>query len=316
MARRYKKVDGGHGHHGGAWKVAYADFVTAMMALFMVLWLLATTDSASRKEISNYFRSGILPEGDMAMNHAAQIKPSVIEEASTPPPSEQESSMMSEKQNAAKQISDKLGRLAALDDEMASVIKNVKIKITPEGVLIETVDEGDNLLFDVSSSKLNEPLQRFLKALAPMIVKVGHPVEINGHTDARQFASGSKLNNWDLSYQRAASARQILEQNGVPSSQVTGVFARASSQLYDPANPLAAHNRRLSFLLRINGTDDKVQRVDQIGTSDTQEPVTAPEPPKADAPKTDAQEPAAKEPAATPSDAKPGAKPADAHAHK
>ena len=86
MARRIKKVVGGHGHHGGAWKVAYADFVTAMMALFMVMWLLASTDAKSRREISNYFRTGILPEGDLAMNHAAQLKPSVIEEASMPPP--------------------------------------------------------------------------------------------------------------------------------------------------------------------------------------------------------------------------------------
>jgi len=84
--RVVKKVDGGHGHHGGAWKVAYADFVTAMMALFMVLWLLASSDSNAKKEIANYFRTGILPDGSMAMNHAAQITPSVIEAAPAPPP--------------------------------------------------------------------------------------------------------------------------------------------------------------------------------------------------------------------------------------
>ena len=79
MARRFKKVEASHAHHGGAWKVEYADFVTAMMALFMVMWLLASTDAASRKEISQYFRTGILPEGDLSMNHAAQVTPSVIE---------------------------------------------------------------------------------------------------------------------------------------------------------------------------------------------------------------------------------------------
>ena len=264
MARRYKKVDGGHGHHGGAWKVAYADFVTAMMALFMVLWLLASTDAASRKEISNYFRTGILPEGDLAMNHAAQIKPSVVEESGTPPPSEEEASF-DNKAEAAKQISDKLGRLAALDEGLAAVIRNVKIKITPEGVLVETVDEGDNLLFDLSSAKLGQELQRFLKAFAPMVVKLGRPVEINGHTDARAFPKGSKVNNWDLSYQRASAAREIFEQNGVPRTQIVGLFARGSSQLYDPKNPLASQNRRLSFLLRITGGDDKTMKVDQIG---------------------------------------------------
>jgi len=264
MARRYKKVEAAHGHHGGAWKVAYADFVTAMMALFMVLWLLASTDAASRKEISNYFRTGILPEGDLAMNHAAQIKPSVIEESGTPPPSDEEASF-DNKAEAAKQISDKLGRLAALDDELASVIRNVKIKITPEGVLVETVDEGDNLLFDVSSARLGQPLQRFLKAFAPILVKLGRPIEINGHTDARTFSKGSKLNNWDLSYQRAAAAREIFEQEGVPKQQIVGLFARGASQLYVPSDPLASQNRRLSFLLRIAGSKDKAMRVDEIG---------------------------------------------------
>src|ERR1041384_519048 len=86
MARKIKKVDGGHGHHGGAWKVAYADFVTAMMALFMVMWLLASTDQATRQEISNYFRTGILPDGDMSMNRAAQLTPSVIQASPTPAP--------------------------------------------------------------------------------------------------------------------------------------------------------------------------------------------------------------------------------------
>ncbi|MFN0251433.1 MAG: flagellar motor protein MotB [Kofleriaceae bacterium] len=263
MARRYKKVDGGHGHHGGAWKVAYADFVTAMMALFMVLWLLASTDAASRKEISTYFRTGILPEGDMAMNHAAQIKPSVIEESGMPPPTEEQATF-DNKAEAAKQISDRLGRLAALDAELASVIRNVKIKITPDGVLVETVDEGDNMLFDLSSSKLSVPLQRFLEAFAPMIVKLGRPVEINGHTDQRAFSKGSKLNNWDLSYQRAAKAREIFENHGVPKEQIVGLFARGSSQLYDPKNPLAPQNRRLSFLLRISGGVDRTARVEEL----------------------------------------------------
>jgi chemotaxis protein MotB len=307
MARRYKKVEGGHGHHGGAWKVAYADFVTAMMALFMVLWLLASTDAASRKEISNYFRTGILPEGDLAMNHAAQIKPSVIEESGTPPPTEEQASF-DNKADAAKQISDKLGRLAALDDELASVIKNVKIKITPEGVLVETVDEGDNLLFDLSSSKLSKPLQRFLEAFAPMIVKLGRPVEINGHTDARAFSKGSKLNNWDLSYQRADKAREIFEQQGVPKGQIVGLFARGSSQLYDPKNPLAPQNRRLSFLLRIAGGIEKTTRVQELSDANgATEPVVDISQPIAPKPE-DAND-------AKPADARPAdivpAKPAD-----
>lgn len=258
MARRYKKVDGGHGHHGGAWKVAYADFVTAMMALFMVLWLLASTDSKSRQEISQYFRTGILPEGDLSMSHAAQIKPSVIEESSTPPPPDEQKTLASE--DAAKQISEKLRRLAAIDDELAQVIKNVHVQVTPDGVLIDTVDEGEGLLFDLASAKLNDPLQKFLRALAPALANVDRPIEINGHTDARPFATGSRLSNWDLSYARAAVAREILESSGVRPQQVVGVFARGASQLYKPDEPLASQNRRLSILIKIAKTGDSGKR--------------------------------------------------------
>ncbi len=244
--RVIKKVDGGHGHHGGAWKVAYADFVTAMMALFMVMWLLASTDAASRKEISEYFRTGILPTGDLAMNKAAQVTPSVIEEAPTPPPPGQESM-----DTITHELKDSLARLAAVDAELADVIRNVHVEITADGVLIEAVDDGKGLLFDVSSAKLKEPLERFLRALGPMLAATKAPLEINGHTDARPFAAGATMSNWDLSYQRAAKAREVFEGAGVPATQISGVFARGSSQLYVKTDPMAPQNRRLSILIRV-----------------------------------------------------------------
>ena len=250
MGRRFKKVDGGHGHHGGAWKVAYADFVTAMMALFMVLWLLASTDQSSRKEISQYFRTGILPDGDLSMNRAAQIKPSVIEVSSVPTPAS-ETTLDDKVRAAAADVKVKLIKMATLDSELAKVIKNVKVTTTPDGVLIETVDQGDGLLFDTASAKLTEPLERFLRAMAPVLVATGKSLEINGHTDARPFANGSRLSNWDLSYQRAEAAREIFEASGVPDGQIEGVFARGSSQLYVPGDPLASQNRRLSIKVKI-----------------------------------------------------------------
>jgi chemotaxis protein MotB len=243
--RVIKKIDGGHGHHGGAWKVAYADFVTAMMALFMVLWLLASTDSQSRKEISQYFRTGILPDGDMSMKTAGQVTPSVIEAAPSPPPPGQESI-----DNSVVEVKRGLERMAEVDQELAEVIRNVHVQVTPEGLLIEAVDEdGKSLMFDSSSDKLKGPLQRFLKALAPVVSNLGKPVEINGHTDARPYAAGAGKSNWDLSYERASAARQILEEAGVEPSQIAGVLGRGSSHPYNPGNPLAAENRRLSILI-------------------------------------------------------------------
>ncbi|TMQ08739.1 MAG: hypothetical protein E6J90_32780 [Deltaproteobacteria bacterium] len=254
MARRFKKVDGGHGHHGGAWKVAYADFVTAMMALFMVMWLLASTDQQSRKEISNYFRTGLLPDGDLSMNRAAQITPSVIQ--TSPSPAQTSEEALDERAEAARELVNRLNRLASVDGELARVMRNVHVEVIQDGILIEAVDEDRGLLFDLASARLNEPLERFLRALGPALGVLDRPIEINGHTDARPFVQGARLSNWDLSYQRAEAAREILEAAGVAPRQITGVFARGASQLYIPSDPLAPQNRRLSILVKIARTGD------------------------------------------------------------
>jgi chemotaxis protein MotB len=276
MARKFKKVEGGHGHHGGAWKVAYADFVTAMMALFMVLWLLASTDQKSRKEISNYFRTGIVQVVEQPSDGSPQTTAVFIGATIAPPPmatpsrgdqskgeegkgdtgKDAKGGARDEREKAAEDLVGRLDRLAALDPELAAVMQNVHVSVAPEGVVIEAVDEDGGLLFDVSSSRLNEPLERFLRALAPAISALDRTIEINGHTDARPFPTGARISNWDLSYQRAAAARDILEASGVASRLVVGVFARGSSQLYLPNEPYAPQNRRLSILVKIAKNGD------------------------------------------------------------
>jgi chemotaxis protein MotB len=269
MARRIKKVEAGHGHHGGAWKVAYADFVTAMMALFMVLWLLASTDQKSRQEISNYFRTGIVQVVELPSDGSPQTTavfiggmiapptPTTVGPAKSGDASKGDTGTdggkggQDERQKAAEDLVGRLDRLAALDPELAAVMRNVHVSVAPEGVVIEAVDEDRGLLFDVSSSRLNEPLERFLRALAPALSALDRTLEINGHTDARPYATGARVSNWDLSYQRAAAAREILEASGVASRLIVGVFARGSSQLYLPNEPFAPQNRRLSILVKI-----------------------------------------------------------------
>jgi chemotaxis protein MotB len=288
MARRIKKVEGGHGHHGGAWKVAYADFVTAMMALFMVLWLLASTDQKSRQEISNYFRTGMLPEVELPSDGQPQStsvfsgglippppppprigKPTAQDDKETTPGDKvgqgentgdgdqqkgDRGDGVDERVKAAAELEGRLNRLAALDPELAEVMHNVRVEVAPEGILIEAVDGAQGLLFDVASARLNEPLERFLRVLGPAISTLDRPIEIQGHTDARPFVAGARISNWDLSYQRAAAAREILEASGVASTQVSGVFARGASEPYIPKDPYAPQNRRLSILVKIAKT--------------------------------------------------------------
>ncbi|MFT3694163.1 MAG: flagellar motor protein MotB [Kofleriaceae bacterium] len=245
--RKVIKKGDGHGHHGGAWKVAYADFVTAMMALFMVLWLLASSDAQTRKEIANYFRTGIMPEGDLSMNRAAQITPSVVEAAPQPPPPGQESIT----NDTVDKLRSEMIRLGQIDAAMAEVLKGVHVEITKDGVLIEIVDEGKDLLFDTSSSKLKGPLTQFLKDMGPILDKTGAAIEINGHTDAAPFGRGSKISNWDLSYQRASASREILVAAGLDDKKIAGVFARGSSQPYVKTDPYAPQNRRISILVKV-----------------------------------------------------------------
>jgi len=267
--RVVKKVDGGHGHHGGAWKVAYADFVTAMMALFMVLWLLASSDAQTRKEIANYFRTGIMPEGSLSMNRAAQITPSVIEAAPQPAPAGQTS--LSE--DAASTLKNEMVRLGQIDATLAQVLKGVHVEVTPDGVLIEIVDEGNNLLFDTASSKLKEPLVLFLKSMGPILADTDAPIEINGHTDAAPFVKGAKISNWDLSYQRASASHDILVANGLEDRSVSGVFARGSSNPYVKADPYASQNRRISILVKIAKTGGPKKL--EVKTADPADPASA-----------------------------------------
>ena len=244
--RRVIKKVAGHGHHGGAWKIAYADFVTAMMALFMVLWLLASTDQKSRDEISRYFRTGILPDGELAMSGGAQHIPSIIERAPVPPPPGQRSI-----EDQAQTLRDAIQRVAANHVDIANITERIRVVATEDGALIEIVDEeNDQLLFDTASSKLKAPLVEFLTALAPVLAQQPQPLELQGHSDARPFVNGARKTNWELSYERAAAARRILEGGGVSTEQIVGVIGRGSAVPLDPDHPLAARNRRLSILLR------------------------------------------------------------------
>jgi chemotaxis protein MotB len=245
------KKKGGHGgHHGGAWKVAYADFVTAMMALFMVLWLVSQTDQVERKVISHYFRTGVFPEGGVSLIEMGEgiqdgttglIDPGRIIEAKVE---------QSNLQKTAQSIEKAVLEQTALE----SAKKSIKIRTIDRGLLIEILDGGDDMFFDLSSSKLKPKLISLLQAMAPALAGITNPLEIHGHTDARPFPKGSGKDNWDLSFERASAARAVLEQAGVPETKFHGVFAHGATDLYVPKEPEAPTNRRIAILaLRMVG---------------------------------------------------------------
>jgi chemotaxis protein MotB len=239
-----KKVVKGHAaHHGGAWKVAYADFVTAMMALFIVLWLLSQSDQSAREKISQYFRTGVLSGSTSVLNGGTGVEDKGYLDV-TGQNGENEEDKLKE---AAKNISEALKALKASDADLAKLTDQIKVTVTDFGLLIQIMDGGDDLIFDVSSSDLKPALTKLLQKLGPMLAKLDNQLQVHGHTDARPFPASSVRSNWGLSFERADRARGVLEKSGVRAGQITGVFAHASNAplVKDVKNP---QNRRLAIM--------------------------------------------------------------------
>jgi chemotaxis protein MotB len=267
-----KKKVKGHGAHGAAWKVAYADFVTAMMALFMVLWLLSQTDQEVRKTLSEYFRTGVFAGAPSLLDGGSGLgDKGFIDTTADPRPIE---SLSMEKN--AQHVRNELTRIIKHDPTLAKIEHTVRVKATPSGVLIEFIDNNEDLLFDLNSSLLKPGLVRTLAALAPVLVGTAYRVRIQGHTDARPFPTDSTRNNWVLSFERADQARVALVGASFPEGDIIGVFAHGSSAPLDTSDPKAASNRRLSILAVPKELDDNAKP--KKGSTVTPETLTQPSP--------------------------------------
>jgi chemotaxis protein MotB len=241
-----KKGKGHAAHHGGAWKVAYADFVTAMMAFFMVMWLLAQTDQSTRQQLSEYFRTGVFSGAPSVLNGGSGIQNKAYFDVVG------QSSIQPEQANferVAAAVRAAMQRQLSEDARLQALAKQLKVSVTEEGLLIQILDgSGDDLLFDRSSADLKPRLTELLATIAPILGRLDNKIQIHGHTDAKPFPTGSNRSNWALSFERADSARLVLEKSGLKKGQVGGVFAHGSSALYNAKDPFAPENRRLAIL--------------------------------------------------------------------
>jgi chemotaxis protein MotB len=241
-----KKSKGHAAHHGGAWKVAYADFVTAMMAFFMVMWLLAQTDQQTKQQLSEYFRTGVFSGAPSVLNGGSGIQNKayfdVVGQSSIQPESQAF-------ERVAAAVRAAMQRSMSEDPALKKLAQQIKVSVTEEGLLIQILDgSGDDLLFDRSSSELKPRLDQLLAAIAPILGRLDNKIQVHGHTDAKPFPTGSNRSNWQLSFERADAARLVLEKNGLRKGQVGGVFAHGSSALYNAKDEFAPENRRLAIL--------------------------------------------------------------------
>ncbi len=266
------KKSKGEAHHGGAWKVAYADFVTAMMALFIVLWLLSQTDQQTRQKLSEYFRTGMfsgapaLVMGGSGVNDGAFLdtKGGVVQ-------FEQQSLL-----NGAEAVREAVMQAIKNNSELAGLMKDVDIKVTEEGLLIQILDGSQDLLFDLSSAELKPRLKSLLEAIAPVLGKLKNQIQVHGHTDARPFPAAAGRTNWELSFDRANNARRTLESHGIREGQLSGVFAHGSVSLYVRDSPLDPRNRRLAILAVRRGAEEFVAKGVPVKTIQKTAVTTAP----------------------------------------
>jgi chemotaxis protein MotB len=310
------KKKGGHGgHHGGAWKVAYADFVTAMMSLFIVLWLMGSPDKV-KKAVAGYFND---PKGS-----AEKVGTTMTGTGKT---------VAQVDTTDLEKLKEKLEAEIKARKDLEKLSKQIEITVTPEGLRIELIEGKDGTFYESGSAKLSQSGQELLALLGSELKTLPNILLIEGHTDATPYSSDASYTNWELSADRANSARRLLQQDGVRSNQVTQVRGYADQFLRVKNNPTDPSNRRISILIKndvetvpeisaanvVNGTTpipndaNKPKAPEATGKPDATKPAaqsgakpatSAPAP----APTAAAKPPSAA-PAAKPSAATPAAKP-------
>ncbi|MBB5676324.1 MULTISPECIES: flagellar motor protein MotB [Xanthomonas] len=268
VIRRVKKVQGG-GHHGGAWKVAFADFVTAMMAFFLVLWLMAATTKEQRAAISEYFRnpsplSGKSPAPSPGMNGPGGASTSMIKLGGTADMAKgQKDEMGRKRDNAADTNEDSRARdkkrLEALMQDLKEAIDKSQalepfkdqllLDLTPDGLRIQIVDKQNRPMFDMGRDQLKPYTVAILRELSSFINQVPNHISITGHTDTTAYSSDTGYTNWELSADRANAARRALVGGGMDDAKVTRVVGLSSSVLFDKTDPQNPINRRISIVV-------------------------------------------------------------------
>ncbi len=264
IIKKVKKVSA-EGHHGGAWKVAYADFVTAMMAFFLLMWLLNATTEDQRKGIADYFNptipvSQISGGGADALNGSTIFAEKTLAKDGSGGAKTNQSNYEEEEDGADKKEND--GKLSAADleaieaslrgqidgDDAQGLAQHIQMHVTPEGLVIELVDVAERPLFDVGSTNASSTLHILLKAVTSALTLVENDVSIVGHTDSLAYSGRRNYSNWELSTDRAHVARRLMIEEGFPQNKIEEVSGKADT---DPLvdDRYAPQNRRISITI-------------------------------------------------------------------
>jgi len=275
IIKRIKK--GGHAAHGGAWKIAYADFVTAMMAFFLLMWLLGSTTEGDKKGIADYFNSPlkvaffggsgagdassiIKGGGNNLTESVGQMKKGrttevAMEKARKKAIRQEQARAEAERLRALKA---KVEEVVANDDRLAKYKTQIRLDLTAEGLRIQIVDDLNRAMFDSGSPEVNYYMRDILRAIGHVLEEVPNKLTIEGHTDAKPFSAGERgYSNWELSADRANASRRELISGGLSGSKVLRVQGLSSSIPYEKDDPMSPLNRRISIIVMNREAEDR-----------------------------------------------------------
>ena len=292
IVKKVKK--GGHGHHGGAWKIAYADFVTAMMAFFLLMWLLGSTTEGDRKGIQDYFNNPI--KISMAGGAGSGDSSSVVKGGGKDITSvggqvrkgqtEAETKSYTLQALKAERATSEAARLKALRERVEKVISasplltdfksQIRLDMTPDGLRIQIVDDQNRPMFATGSSIVQPYMRELLRAISSVLVEVPNRLTLEGHTDAAPYGGGAAgYSNWELSADRANASRRELVAGGLPDEQVLRVQGLAASTPFDreaPANPV---NRRISIIVMNSEAEERLRDTSRASNPPAESPESA-----------------------------------------
>ena len=274
IIKRIKK--GGHAAHGGAWKIAYADFVTAMMAFFLLMWLLGSTTEGDKKGIADYFNSPLKVAffgGSGAGDASSIIKGGGNSLTESVGQVKKGSSETAEEQLRKKAIKveqlraeaerlrvlmRKVEEVIANDERLAKFQSQIRLDLTAEGLRIQIVDDQFRPMFDSGSAVVNLYMRDILQAIGGVLKEVPNRLTIEGHTDATPFSRGEAgYSNWELSSDRANASRRELISGGLPGERVLRVQGLAASMPFEKKDPLSPLNRRISIIVMNRDAEDR-----------------------------------------------------------
>lgn len=269
--KKIKKAS--HGHHGGAWKIAYADFITAMMAFFLLLWLLSSVSQGTLNGVSEYFKTPLrvaLMGGKSAADATSPIKGGG-QDLTRQDGQRKKTEEMDERQKEKALLAKLQARIkdAIEKNKILNQYKNqLLLEMTPEGLRIQIIDEKNRPMFDSGSSRLLPHTKDLLQELGRQLNEVQNRLSISGHTDAAPYSAGDKgFSNWELSSDRANAARRELVVGGMQDSRLLRVVGQGSATLLDRVFPNNPINRRISIVILNKDTESAILR--ESGTTET-----------------------------------------------